>query len=577
MNEKIPYSQFACVGAGFSGIALGATLKRWYNNTDIRLFERHSSYGGTWYANKYPGAACDVPSALYSLSFEPNPDWSRICPTRDELLGYQIQVAKKYNLMEKTTFNVEVVRCEWIEEAARWLLTYRDVDTGKSQLHEAQFLFLATGQLVVPRELDIPGTDTFHGPIFHSAQWQSGVDLTNKHVIVIGNGCTGNQIIPALAPRVKHLTHLVRSKHWVLPPIDGEVPNLAKTVLKWVPGSMFWLRFCVFALAEDSLRGFPLTESAQRFRNKQWKVAESYMRRTAPSEYHEKLIPDFEVGCKRRIFDSGYLKSLHRENVRLTDEKGLEVVPEGIRTEKGVIKADAIILANGFKTNHFFSNIEIIGRGGVSMGEHWDSFGGPEAYNCTVMSGFPNLFTSQGPNSATGHSSGLIAAENSIYYTMRVIKPILDGKASIANVSRAAEEDYVNRLQGALQKTVWFSGCASWYVNEGDGRKWNSMSYPWSQGHYWFRSLFPDWSHWEYSVSVVSCRTRKLIDVLTYGQGRAEKPRSSLSTWIRRMILTVVAVTAGLALVWNTQHVEQQHVVLALIQTLKSLRPSSLV
>ena len=523
-SHDIPYTQFACVGAGFSGIGLGATLQRWYGISDIQIFERSSDAGGTWYANDYPGAACDVPSSLYSFSFEPNPGWTRVLPRRRELWDYQVRVARKYNLLERTRFHAEVRRCQWLEERARWLITICDLETGVTFYHEAQFLFSAMGQLVHPRELDVPGVDTFQGPIIHSARWRHDVDLNGKKVVVLGNGCTATQLVPAIVERTAHLTHMVRSKHWLVPSIDGPVPSWMVS-LKSVPGFGFLHRFLVYYVAEKFFLVFSQTPEARKFRKRRAAASERYMRRASPAKYHDMLIPDFEIGCKRRIFDAGYLKSLHRENITLTDESALEVVPGGVRTAKGLIEADVIVNATGFKTSAFFAGVEMIGRGGKTIQEHWDEIGGPEAYNTTSMSAFPNFFAligeyiisaspcprqtastgakqSIGPNTATGHTSTIMAVENSINFSLRVIRPCLDGKASVVNVRHDAEEKYSQKMQAALKETVWFSGCSSWYNDVGkDGQPWNSTTYPWSQKHFWYHCLFPTWNHWEYSVS----------------------------------------------------------------------------
>lgn len=501
MQDDIPYTQFACIGTGFSGIGLGATLKRWYNITDVQFFERCSSLGGTWYVNAYPGAACDVPSALYSFSFDSNPLWSRVLASQEELLAYLERVARRYELVDKMKFGAEVSKCEWNEERARWRLTYKDLKTGDVFHHESQFLFSAAGLFSSPKELDIPGAETFKGEIVHSSRWRSDLDLTDKKVIVIGNGCTGNQIVPAIAPKVKHLTHLIRSKHWIIPPIDRENADMMIKMLKWVPGAVFMQRVMVFALCEWALMGFYETRFGKWHREKYRAISERFMRRKAPEKYHDLLIPDFEYNCKRRIFSSGYLESLHRDNISLTDEKGLEVTPEGIRTASGLIEADMIVLANGFQRHTFLYGTEVVGRGGETIDQHWASFGRPEAYNCCAISGFPNYFMLLGPNTVTGHTSCVLASENSINYALRVIKPVLDGEARIANVSRAAEEENVAELQEALKKTVWGGSCGSWYVQEEEGQvKSNPMAYPWSQGYYWYSSLFPRWEHWEYTV-----------------------------------------------------------------------------
>jgi len=332
-----------------------------------------------------------VPSALYSYSFEPNPHWSRVLPSYQELWDYLNRVAHKYSLPPKMTFGVNVERCEWIEEKRRWRLHIRHYKTDSIFTHECQFLFSASGQLVQPRELDVPGAGTFKGIMFHSSKWRKDVELEGKRVIVIGNGCTAAQIVPSIVGKTKNLTQMIRSKNWVYPPIDDARTEALRLICKYIPGTMALQRLLVYLGAENELRGFPMTPSAAKFRQRRRVQVEKYMRSTAPKKYHDILIQDFEVGCKRRIFDSVYLECLHAENLNLTNERAEEIVPEGIRTKSGIIEADVIILANGYVTNKFLTNIDIVGREGT-LAEHWDSFGGAEAYNCSVLSGFPNFF-----------------------------------------------------------------------------------------------------------------------------------------------------------------------------------------
>lgn len=333
-----------------------------------------------------------MPSALYSFSFEPNQYWSRVLAPREELWEYLNRVANKYELVSKMSFDVNVDSCEWIEERSRWRLRIRHFRTDSVYFHTCQFLFAGGGIFVRPREIDVPGKETFRGPIIHSAHWPENLDLADKNVVFIGNGCTAAQIVPSIVTETKHLTQIVRSKHWVLPPIDSEAVKTLRWLLTYVPGATTIQRFVVFAVAESELRGLRLTRAAALFRRGRRAMAERYMRATAPAEYHDILIPDFEVGCKRRIFDSGYLQSLHSENLTLTEKKALEIMPDGVRTSDGIIPADVIVLATGFTRNNFLDRLEVIGRGGVSVKQHWEQFPGPEAYNCSAISGFPNFF-----------------------------------------------------------------------------------------------------------------------------------------------------------------------------------------
>ncbi|XRM48122.1 hypothetical protein ABZX51_011062 [Aspergillus tubingensis] len=486
------YSQVACIGAGASGIALGATLKRWYGLEDIQYFERQADCGGTWHINTYPGCACDVPSALYSFSFAPNARWSKLMPSQKEIKSYQDGVVADYGLRQKMNFCTEVKQCIWREDASRWLMLLRNVDTGAEWAHECQVLFSATGHFAQPRSCNFPGSSSFEGAMFHSAQWDHSVSLKGKRVVVIGNGCTAAQIVPALVKQTKHLTQIIRSQHWIFPATNFTYPKVLQWIFQYVPFAMKLHRLHIFLLAENGFRLFPMTARAARLRQKRRREVEKYMRDTAPAKYHDILIPDFEVGCKRRIFNDGYLESLHSANLDLTTAKILEIVPEGVRTSDGVIPADVIVLATGFETNQFTPFMDIVGRDG-SLNDHWKRYDGPEAYNSSAMSGFPNFFMLFGPNAGTGHTSALMAAENSVNYALRVLKPVFDKRADAVELSPTAEDEYSKAVQGALQKRVWNAGCQSWYINE---KNWNAMAYPWTQAYFWYRSLFPIKSHW---------------------------------------------------------------------------------
>ncbi|KOS21985.1 putative monooxygenase [Escovopsis weberi] len=500
-EDGVTYSQFACIGSGFSAIALGATLKRWHGITDVRFFERHSDLGGTWFANQYPGCACDVPSVLYSFSFAPNPDWSETLAPADEIRCYLDKVAQEYDLRSKMVFNATVKKCEWIEATHRWRIFVHNGNTDRLVIHESQFLFNGAGVLVHPRKADIPGIESFSGPVFHSSQWRHDVSLKDKNVILIGNGCTASQIFPKIKDKTRHLTQFARSKHWVVPSVELPQWKIIRQIYRWVPGALATARFVMFLALENELRGFFNSASGLSFRESRRKIAEQYMRSEAPKKYHDLLIPDFEIGCKRRIFDSGYLRALCAENVTLTNEKILEVCPDGVRTEDGFTEADVIILATGFETNVVLAGIEVVGRNGLTAVDHWNANGGVGAYNTTVMSGFPNFFLALGPNSVTGNTSTVMAIENGINFALRLVKPVLEGRATSVDVKPEAEIRDIQELQDALQDTVYSTGCGAWYGRTGNGDKppRNASTYPWWQPQFWYRCLFPAYEDFNYT------------------------------------------------------------------------------
>ncbi|KAM5471068.1 putative cyclohexanone monooxygenase [Microsporum ferrugineum] len=494
-DHTTSYSQVACIGAGLSATALGATLKRWYKINDIRFFERRPAFGGTWEANTYPGCGCDIPSALYSFSFALNPNWTKLMALSEEIREYNEGVVDAYDLRHRISLSTEVLKCVWQEDCSRWLLFLRDVNSGREFTHECQVLFSAVGLLVKPRHCNIPGKASFKGHIFHSSRWNHDVSLEGKNVVVIGNGCSATQLVPAIANETKSLTQIVRSKHWLAPPINFKYPPSVLWILQNVPLALRLQRLMVYLLAESVFPMFEMTEKGRKLREKKRTISENYMKKTAPEKYHDMLIPDFEIGCKRRIFDSGYLETLHNENVLLTDKKIEQIVPDGIQTSDGFIPADVIVLATGFDTSDYMKEtMNIFGRGGKSVSEHWAEYGGPEAYNCSAMHEFPNFFMLLGPNSATGHTSALMATENSVNYALRILKPVLKGDATSVEVKQEAERDYANKVQAALQNTVFHTGCKSWYTND---KGWNGTTYPWRQSYYWYRSLFPCWSDWD--------------------------------------------------------------------------------
>lgn len=352
------------------------------------------------------GCACDVPSILYSFSFAPNPEWTRVLPSAAELWAYLNKVAHDYHLPAKMTFGADVTRCEWLPRSRRWRLHVRSVDDGSVSLHECQFLFTGAGVLSKPREPDLPGLDSFAGPVFAAARWRHDVDLEAKRVAVVGNGCTAAQIVPNILDKTRHLTQYIRSKHWITPPIDVPHTKTMQWLFGHVPGFMALVRFVVFCAAEHDLRGFFMTKAGARYRARREAQTASYMRKMAPEKYHGLLVPEFELGCKRRIFDPGYLRALHEPNVTLTDDPIVEVLPHAVRTKSGVTtETDVIVLATGYATNQFLSGIQVVGREGVTLDQHWRSFDGPEAYNCCALSEFPNFFMILGTSPVPGEPS----------------------------------------------------------------------------------------------------------------------------------------------------------------------------
>lgn len=441
-----------------------------------------------------------MPAVLYSFSFETNGDWSTVLPPQKEIQKYLKGVVFKYGLHTKIKYNSAVQRCEWIEATSRWRLTILNNKTGKVFTHECTFLYSGTGILTEPRKLDVPGAETFSGDLVHAARWSPDVNLKDKKVVVVGNGCSACQIVPAILDETRSVTQFIRSKHWIIPALDVPGLPIIRFLFKVVPGLLKLMRFMVFLIGENSWRGFYMTKTAAALRKQREARTTAYMKKAAPEKYHDLLIPDFPIGCKRRIFDPNYLRSLRSEKIHLTNSPILEVVPEGVRTKDGITEADAIVLAIGFQTNGYLGDVEVVGKGGKTLAQHWEAAGGPGAYNATMLNGFPNFFMILGPNTTTGHTSTIIAIENAVNYSMRVIKPILTGHALSIDVTKEAEDSYTDDIQEALKDRVWRS-CDNWYERNANGVVRNASTYPYSQLYYQYRCTFPIKNDLIYKVS----------------------------------------------------------------------------
>jgi cation diffusion facilitator CzcD-associated flavoprotein CzcO len=336
-----------------------------------------------------------------------------LLPAQRELKGYLDSVADKYGVSQRMQFKVEVERFVWNDDSKRWTLFLKHLDSGVRTKHVCQVLFNCGGALVAPNPAVFKGRESFKGHVFHSTQWRHDIDLTGKKVVVIGNGCTGVQIVATLSRQgaAAQITNIVRSKQWIYTSMDFEYSKFMQWIFRYVPGALQLHRLHIYLYAEQEYPTFRMDAIGNWLRESRRKAVESYMRSAAPARYHDMLIPDFEIGCKRRIYDSGYLKALHDPRVQLTNSPLLEFVPEGVRTEDGIIPADIIVCANGFDIHGQLPRDKVVGKHGEDLVDHWAQYGGPSAYNGTALAGFPNLFFILGPNSGTGHTSAVLPME----------------------------------------------------------------------------------------------------------------------------------------------------------------------
>jgi cation diffusion facilitator CzcD-associated flavoprotein CzcO len=446
--------RIAILGAGVSGLCTGIALKR-AGIHSFTIYEKSEKLGGTWYDNSYPGAACDVPSPLYSFSFEPNPDWSRMFSPQPEIQRYLAGCAEKYGLLPHIRFGSEIAAASFDEAAGTWHLR-----SAAGEDLEADVVISGTGQLNRPHVPDLPGLGDFEGTQFHSARWDHGHDLAGENVVVVGNGASAIQFIPQIAPQVEQLTVLQRSANWVVPRMDFAFSERAKQRFRRFPWLLTLLRWFVYWQLEVRFFGF-LRDSWLSRRLE--RGARQYLEASiADPALRAALTPDYPIGCKRILISDDYYQSLCRENVAVVTSPIERILPGGVRTADGrVHPADTLIFATGFETTSFLAPMQIEGLGGRKLEEVWRE--GAEAYLGVAVADFPNLFLLYGPNTNLGHNSIIFMIECQVGYVVQCIRELFGRDLDWLDVRREAQARYNAELQRDLGKTAWAAGCSSWY------------------------------------------------------------------------------------------------------------------
>ena len=455
------------VGAGVSGI--GAAIKLLDNDIkDFVVLEKADALGGTWRDNTYPGCACDVPSHLYSYSFEQKPDWTRVFAKQSEILDYVRETASKYQLAPYIHYNEPLSSASWDEADMRWR-----VNTPKGS-YRARVLISCTGYLHDPQIPNIPGLDKFPGKVFHSSRWDHSHDLNGERVAVIGTGASAIQFIPEIQPKVKSLKVYQRTPHWVLPKSDGKFSSFGHRMLRLPYVTQVW-RKMLYAGFETFGIGFrhpSLLKYAQRM---------SYgmmNRQIKDAELRNKVTPNYTLGCKRVLLSNSYYRALTKPNV--------EVLATGVDSLRGRTligtdgserEVDTIILATGFHVTEQPSMAHIYGvHRERSLSKIYA--GSPEGYRGTTVTGFPNLFLVLGPNLAIGHNSAFVVIESQLAYIMSALRKMRKEKIARVEVLREVQSAYNVKVQRDLQGTVWNAGGCSSYYLDSNGR--NSTGFPWS-------------------------------------------------------------------------------------------------
>jgi len=481
-------SRFAIIGAGMAGI-LSAIKLREAGFRNVTVYEKADRIGGTWRENTYPGIACDVPSHLYSYSFAPNPDWSHRFSPGAEIQSYLEDVARSHDVMEHIRFGDEVTSCEFDDGA--WTIA-----TASGRQARADFVIAATGVLHHPSHPAIEGLESFEGACFHSARWDHGVELAGQRVGVVGTGSSGVQIVSDVVDRVGSLALFQRTAQWIMPQENPCYTAEEKREFRLHPERMRELR-------DEMSRGFTdnFSNAVVDADSPQMAMVEELCRKnletnvTDPS-LREKLRPDYRAACKRLVISPDFYRAIQQPNARLVTERIERVEPRGVRTADGQLhELDVLVLATGFRVDRFLRPMRVTGRGGLELDQVWSER--PAAYLSISIPGFPNLFMLNGPNGPVGNFSLIDVAELQLSYIQQLIDTARgdDRCRGICATEAAAERFELERTEAA-KRTIWMSGCRSWYLDD----RGIPAAWPWAFDRFREKMAAPDLADYEMSA-----------------------------------------------------------------------------
>jgi len=443
------------IGAGFSGMIMAIECAR-AGLGECLLIEKGDDVGGTWRDNTYPGAACDIPSHLYSIASEPSAMWTRMYAGFAEIQRYLQKVARKHGLYERARFGQRMERAYWDEDAEQWV-----VESASGNTYRGRYLVSGVGALHLPKIPEFPGQQDFEGVSFHSAQWNHDYDLTGRRVAVIGTGASAIQFVPQIAPEVSELHLYQRTPPWIIEKQDPELPAALRLVFERVPATREAFRQWIFWRHEIQhivFRGFePAVRIGERMARKHLvsSVKDPILR--------EKLTPDYRIGCKRVLRSNDYYPALARENVSLHTSSIARIERNAIITaDNSRHEVDAIIYGTGFHTTTAFDHLNIHGKNDLALQDAWSE--GMEANLGTTVHGFPNFFMLLGPNTGLGHNSVVLMIEAQVGHIIDLMREVRQRGAEQVEPSARAQQQWVDEVQGRLSDSVWQEGgCSSWY------------------------------------------------------------------------------------------------------------------
>ncbi|KAF9004037.1 hypothetical protein BDQ17DRAFT_1355394 [Cyathus striatus] len=475
------------IGSGMAGLAISIAIKYRLGYNNFKIYEKAGDIGGTWRENIYPGSSSDTPIHLYCLPSDMNPNWEETHGYQPEILAYLKDIVDKRSLAQHIVLNRKVIGAVWDENEKHYMVKVENSITGENEFAAANIIISATGILEIPKVPSFVGMGKFKGKMFHSSKWEKGLDLSGKRVAVIGNGTSGSQAIPEIVKLPgAHVTHICRSKSWYLPPIRFPVSERTKWWLRRFPFLMRCIRLWQYLETEAK---YPFIFHNSFLRNSTTKAVKKFMLQSSPERYHKDIIPSYPLGCKRAVFDMGYMDALHRENLELLYGEIAEITPEGIRMESGSeFTLDVIIFATGFEA--FKYPIDICGSSGMNVQEYYETRGGPEGYNGALLPGFPNFMFVSGPNTVTGYIPITTFNNIQVEYFLQLLKPLIEGRILSLEVKKEASESYNKKIQNKFAGSV-FEQCRSPYRIGGTGK--HTFLFPSWTPLFWWWLLYPVW------------------------------------------------------------------------------------
>ena len=479
------------IGAGLGGLMTAIKLKQ--AGIAFTVLEKSTHAGGVWWDNTYPGAGVDTPSYLYTFSFFPR-NWPTYFAKRDGLIGYVDEVVREFDLASSIQFGVEVKSLKYDQARQKWTIVAHRT-TGEALEFEANAVVTAVGIFSQPKTPDLPGRDDFDGPIFHSARWPHGLDVTGKHVTLVGTGASAMQILPAIVDKAASVTVFQRSPAWVIPVSNyfDAVPESVHWLIDHVPYYHAWYRFSLAWTFNDKLHAtvqidpeWPHPQRSISATNDRHRIAfTGYIKEQLAErpDLQQKCIPDYPPWGKRMLIDNGWYAALKRPHVELITEGVTAITRHGVVAASGLErKSDAIVFSTGFESNRHLFPLKIEGRDGRDLREVWED-DNARAYLGITTPGFPNLFFVYGPNTSGSGGTFLAWSESQVGYIVQMVEAMVDQGLGAVEPRQDLHDAYNTRVDEAHSRMIWSHPGFTTYYKNSRGRV--VVLVPWRVVDYW--------------------------------------------------------------------------------------------